>query len=149
MSKPEEKKFTRPSRLIAAAKAGEDNLIEEYLTDPTKHIDVNKVDGLGQSSLHWACASGYITTAKTLVKFGANINLKDKGGETPLHKAAWRGSAECVEYLLSLGADPNVTNDEGKTPLDLCRVRDVRRLLVPPQIVDEEDTEDQEDPDSD
>ena len=35
--------ITKPSRFIAAAKAGEDNLIEEYLNDRTKNIDVNKV----------------------------------------------------------------------------------------------------------
>lgn len=35
--------FTKPSRFIAAAKAGEDNLIEEYLDDKSKNIDVNKV----------------------------------------------------------------------------------------------------------
>jgi len=108
------------------------------------------VDSLGQTALHWACASGYPTTLALLVRFGANIHARDKSGETPLHKAAWRGSAECVQALLALGADPQATNLAGKTPLDLCRVRDVRRLLVPPQIVEEEDTEaDQEDPDSD
>ena len=39
--------ITKPSRLIAAAKAGEDELIEEYLTDASKNIDVNKVDSAG------------------------------------------------------------------------------------------------------
>jgi ankyrin repeat protein len=85
-----------------------------------------------------------------LVKFGGRIDIRDKSGETPLHKAAWRGSAECVQLLLQLGADPTARNADGKTPLDLCRVRDVRRLLVPPAPPGPDDEEaDQEDPDSD
>lgn len=167
--------ITKPSRLIAAAKAGEDNLIEEYLSDKSKNIDVNKVSGgkktkknsnfqnksltkkkkkktdsLGQTAIHWACASGYPTTVQLLVRFGGRIDVRDKSGETPLHKAAWRGSAECVQLLLKLGADPDATNAAGKKPLDLCRVRDVRRLLVPQEEVGPDDEEpDQEDPDSD
>ena len=35
--------ITKPSRLIAAAKAGEDNLVAEYLTE-NKKLDVNKVN---------------------------------------------------------------------------------------------------------
>ena len=75
--------------------------------------------------------------------------IQDKSGETALHKAAWRGSAECVSVLLAAGADPEIRNNEGKTALDLCRVRDVRRLLVPQEIIEEDEEPDQEDPDSD
>ena len=39
--------------------------------------------------------------------------------------------------------------NDGKTPLDLCRVRDVRRLLVPKEEVGSDEEPDQEDPDSD
>jgi len=141
--------ITKPSRFIAAAKAGEDNLIEEYLNDRTKNIDVNKLDSLGQTALHWASASGYPTTCELLLSRGANPLIQDKSGETALHKAAWRGSAECVQVLLEHGADPDCKNNEGKTALDLCRVREVRRLLVPQIEVDEDEEADQEDPDSD
>jgi len=141
--------ITKPSRFIAAAKAGEDNLIEEYLNDKTKNIDVNKLDSLGQTALHWASASGYPTTCELLLSRGANPRIQDKSGETALHKAAWRGSAECVAVLLAHGADPDCRNNEGKTALDLCRVREVRRLLVPQEIPEEDEEADQEDPDSD
>jgi len=46
----------------------------------------SQVDSLGQTSLHWACNSGYPTTCEVLFQFGANPNIKDKSGETPLHK---------------------------------------------------------------
>ena len=141
--------FTKPSRFIAAAKAGEDNLIEEYLDDKTKNIDVNKLDSLGQTALHWAAASGYPTTCELLLSRGADPSIQDKSGETALHKAAWRGSVECVQVLLAHGASPEVRNSQGQSPLDLCRVRDVRRLLVPQQIVESDEEPDQEDSDSD
>jgi len=141
--------ITKPSRFIAAAKAGEDNLIEEYLNDRTKNIDVNKLDSLGQTALHWASASGYPTTCELLISRGANPLIQDKSGETALHKAAWRGSAECVQVLLAHGANPEIKNNDGKTALDLCRVRDVRRLLVPQEEIFEDEEPDQEDPDSD
>ena len=44
--------ITKPSRFIAAAKAGEDNLIEEYLDDKKKNIDVNKVCSSRHKSKH-------------------------------------------------------------------------------------------------
>eukprot|EP00727_Mastigamoeba_balamuthi_P014496 m51a1_g9671 hypothetical protein (186) ;mRNA; r:1265523-1266814 len=139
--------ITKPSRLIAASKAGEDNLIEEYLTDPTKNLDVNKQDSLGQTALHWACASGYPTTATLLLKHGANPNAQDKEGEFPMHKAAWKGSVECVNVLVGAGAKTDVVNHAGKKPVDLCRVAECRRALLPqaPQFVDEPDTEEPED----
>ena len=104
---------------------------------------------MGQTALHWAAASGYPTTCELLLSRGANLAIRDKSGETPLHKAAWRGSVECVQVLLAHGADPTARNNEGKTPLDLCRVRDVRRLLVPKEEFSEDEEPDQEDPDSD
>ena len=42
MSAPAKPAVTKPSRLIAAAKAGEDNLVHDYLTE-NKKLDVNKV----------------------------------------------------------------------------------------------------------
>eukprot|EP01105_Mastigella_eilhardi_P025977 TRINITY_DN7280_c0_g1_i1.p1 TRINITY_DN7280_c0_g1~~TRINITY_DN7280_c0_g1_i1.p1 ORF type:complete len:185 (-),score=36.25 TRINITY_DN7280_c0_g1_i1:71-625(-) len=144
-ARPDQPHFTKPSRLIAAAKAGEDNLIQEYLTE-NKTLDVNKVDSLGQTSIHWACSSGYPTTVQLLLSFGGRIDIKDKAGETPLHKAAWRGSAECAKILIDRGADKDAKNNEGKTPLELTRVREVRRLLVPPnQLVDADIVEDDQD----
>ena len=110
---------------------------------------LSQLDSLGQTALHWAAASGYPTTCELLLSRGADPSIQDKSGETALHKAAWRGSVECVQVLLAHGASPEVRNAQGQSPLDLCRVRDVRRLLVPQQIVDSDEEPDQEDPDSD
>jgi len=130
MSAPAKPTITKPSRLIAAAKAGEDNLIAEYLTE-NKKLDVNKRDSLGQTSLHWAAHSGYPTTCELLISFGANPNLQDKLGETPLHKCALRGNVECIPVLISHGADVNIRNEKGMRPIDLARVEEVKRLLAP------------------
>ncbi|KAL7722757.1 Osteoclast-stimulating factor [Entamoeba marina] len=116
--------FTKPSRLIAAAKAGEDNLIQEYMEDPTKKIDINKVDSLGQSSMHWAAHSGYPTTIETIHGYGGSVNLQDK-------------------------TDVSIKNNEGKTPFDLAKTLETKKILYVPSIDLEDDCEDSRDSDDD
>ncbi|EKE39835.1 hypothetical protein ENUP19_0099G0027 [Entamoeba nuttalli] len=141
--------FTKPSRLIAAAKAGEDELIREYMEDPTKKIDINKVDSLGQSSMHWAAHSGYPNTIETLVHYGGNVNLQDKTGETPLHKAAWRDKVQTIAKLISLGADITIKNDKGETPFMVAKSLEAKKLLYIPTVSLDEDCEDSRDSDDD
>ena len=143
------KKYTKPSRLIAAAKAGEDNLIVDYMEDPTKKIDINKVDCLGESSMHWAAHSGYPTTIETVYKYGGNVNLQDKLGETPLHKAAWRDNVKTIEKLIQLGADITIKNNDGKTPFDVAKSLDAKKLLyiIPDDLPEDEEDERDEDDD--
>ncbi|KAL7714515.1 Osteoclast-stimulating factor [Entamoeba marina] len=141
--------FTKPSRLIAAAKAGEDNLIQEYMEDPTKKIDINKVDSLGQSSMHWAAHSGYPTTIETIHGYGGSVNLQDKSGETPLHKAAWKDKPLTCAKLIELGADVSIKNNEGKTPFDLAKTLETKKILYVPSIDLEDDCEDSRDSDDD
>lgn len=142
--------YTKPSRLIAAAKAGECELIREYMEDPTKSIDINKVDSLGQSSMHWAAHSGYPNTIETLVHYGGNVNLQDKTGETPLHKAAWKDKVQTIAKLIELGADVSIKNDKGETPFNLAKSLDAKKLLYVCNYADlEDDEEDSRDSDDD
>ena len=152
--KPKDPKdtYTKPSRLIAAAKAGECELIREYMEDPTKSIDINKVDSLGQSSMHWAAHSGYPNTIETLVHYGGNVNLKDKVGETPLHKAAWKDKIQTIAKLIELGADVRIANDKGETPFMIARSLEAKKLLYVSSVEfddDEEDGGDSRDSDDD
>ncbi|ELP93264.1 osteoclast-stimulating factor, putative [Entamoeba invadens IP1] len=141
--------FTKPSRLIAAAKAGEDELIKEYMDDKTKSIDINKVDSLGQSSMHWAAHSGYPNTIQTLYNYGGNVNVQDKEGETPLHKAAWKDKLQTISKLISLGADVTIKNNKGQTPFDVAKSMEAKKLLYIPSDNLEEDLEDSRDEDDD
>jgi ankyrin repeat protein len=52
-----------------------------------------------------ACTAGNLTSVKTNIEGGANVNYKNAAGATPVSAAClW---PEVTEYLLSKGADPN------------------------------------------
>uniref|UniRef100_A0A8C4R5R1 E3 ubiquitin-protein ligase n=1 Tax=Eptatretus burgeri TaxID=7764 RepID=A0A8C4R5R1_EPTBU len=63
--------------------------------------DVNR--GQRSSSLHYAACFGRPQVAKTLLKHGANPDLRDEDGKTPLDKARERGHSEVVSILQSPG----------------------------------------------
>lgn len=51
--------------------------------------------------------------ARTLIRYGADVNIKDNEGFTPLHLAAARGDISSVKMLLDAGADHDAKTDEG------------------------------------
>ena len=73
--------------------------------------------------LHWTpliCAAykGEIDIAKTLIKYGANIDAFAPGYSTPLRTAIDFKHTELCKFLISCGANINVMKDEdGSTPL--------------------------------
>ncbi len=48
------------ARLINAAKKGEDDVIEEYLANPSYGVSVDVTDSMGETPLHWASRTGRI-----------------------------------------------------------------------------------------
>ena len=54
---------------------------------------------------------------RSLLDYGANVNVHDNHRNTPLHFAAFRGHLEVVRMLLELKANVDSLNDEGLTPL--------------------------------
>ncbi|XP_077945294.1 E3 ubiquitin-protein ligase HECTD1 isoform X3 [Gasterosteus aculeatus] len=71
----------------------------EFLCD--RGADVNR--GQRSSSLHYAACFGRPQVAKTLLRHGANPDLRDEDGKTPLDKARERGHSEVVAILQSPG----------------------------------------------
>lgn len=51
--------------------------------------------------------------ARTLIRYGAGVNIKDNDGFTPLHLAAARGDMNSARMLLDAGADPDAKTGEG------------------------------------
>jgi ankyrin repeat protein len=140
----------RPSRFIEAAKRGNTLLMQEYLANPEKKLNVDKVDTLAMTALHWAARGGHVGTVQFLIEVGASVNIVDKMGETPLHKAAFARSAACCSALVAAGADREAQNLKGARAIDLTEDRSTRLALAPPQFTDEEDRPiAQEDSDSD
>lgn len=78
----------------------------------------------GYSPLHYACGSGRIQIARTLIELGADVNRRTPidGGDTPLILAAEAGHLEIVRLLLEHGADPEIRNTYvGHTAADMAK----------------------------
>ena len=61
-----------------------------------------------------------ISTIRSLLEAGANVNARDTDGNTPLVEACGHGSLKIIELLLDHGAKINVRNQHGFTPLLYC-----------------------------
>jgi ankyrin repeat protein len=81
---------------------------------------MNRVDGMGRTSLFWAVFVGQNELAKLLVDEGANVNIADNSGSTVLHLATRRTDLDIVKLLLAHKAEVNVTDNEGFTPADIA-----------------------------
>lgn len=105
--------------LSTAAYNNHPHVVEFLLTLP---VQPNVLDSTGNAPLHQAARLGYAAVVETLVKGGADINVRTRGDlNTALHYPAWHGQVEMVTLLLKLGADPLAANKDGKTPFDRAR----------------------------
>ena len=113
--------------LQLASKNGHIEIVQELLL---KGADIHHKDVYKQSAVHYVCGKEtpsdqlaqqkYTDTLRTLVEFGADINLKNENEATPLHKATEIENVALVTELLNLGADINVQNNENETPLHIA-----------------------------
>jgi ankyrin repeat protein len=67
--------------------------------------------------LRLAVIHGHLTTAKVLLKGGADANARDDVNIPLLHQAVIRGKGEMVELLLAHKAEINYKDPEGETAL--------------------------------
>lgn len=70
-----------------------------------KHSKINKIIGLS--------AKGDLTTLKSLVKNGADVNFENSRGETALFFACQRGHLETVKFLIGREADIDHRDNQG------------------------------------
>lgn len=66
-----------------------------------------------------AIKNGNMNRMKTLLREGANVNIKDIYGYTPLHYAVESGDIHLVSILLDEQAHVNVKDNDGDTPFHL------------------------------
>ena len=101
-----------------------------WLINYTK--DINSIDTLMRTPLHYAAEVGRSDIVELLLSKGATPNFKDINGNTPLHLAVEGPSynycepsfamnqEDCIKILLKYGGDPNIKNDLGQTPKDIA-----------------------------
>ncbi|MEE6506058.1 hypothetical protein FKM82_007484 [Ascaphus truei] len=115
--------------LILAARLAVEGMVEELITC---HADVNAVDELGKSALHWAAAVNNIEATLALLKNGANKDMQDSKEETPLFLAAREGSYEAAKVLLDHYGNREITDHMDRLPRDIAQERlhhDIVQLL--------------------
>lgn len=67
--------------------------------------DLNVLDDLGMSPLHWAVYGGYLECARVLLSQGADPSVRSTGGTTPLwHAEDDFGLSEIAKLLREFGA---------------------------------------------
>ncbi|ORM41091.1 26S proteasome non-ATPase regulatory subunit 10 [Babesia sp. Xinjiang] len=89
-----------PIELLRAAFMGDLELLKSQ-----KNVDVNHVDEVGRSALHYASAAGAEKCVEYLLASGVNVNLADKKGWTAIHIAVSKNYADVARVLIDGGAD--------------------------------------------
>eukprot|EP01136_Pigoraptor_vietnamica_P012301 Opistho-1_new@52082 len=121
---------TGSERILAAAKRDHVDMLKEVLAEAPGSFDVNAVDGIGWSALHYC---GYFDSAEVaallLEQPGINPNIKNRQWETPLHVAASNGCVQIVRLLIEHGANPSAVTKAKDSVLDLCADDEARDLV--------------------
>ncbi|MFM6122711.1 MAG: ankyrin repeat domain-containing protein, partial [Sphaerospermopsis kisseleviana] len=101
--------------LLNAAKSGDIKRVGELLATGA---NVDGCDRNGTTALMFAANLGYTEIVRSLLDFGANINLPRKTyGLTALMLAASNNQVDIVKLLISKDADINAVNEDGSTAL--------------------------------
>ncbi|KAJ5901762.1 hypothetical protein N7495_002290 [Penicillium taxi] len=98
---------------------------------------IDGLDELGRTPLHWACATGNRRFAELLLTRPdgpkADIEMAESRGKTALHIATVHDRADIVQLLLLHKADINACSDGGWTPFhNACErgCEDIVRILL-------------------
>lgn len=95
-----------------------------------KVCDVNHHDIVGYCALHEACANGWLSIARLLLEYGADVNCSTHRGTRPIHNAVHHDYLDIVRLLLSYGADPTLPTHSGKTILEMTRSKLMKTFLT-------------------
>eukprot|EP00300_Choanocystis_sp_HF-7_P017204 c1965_g1_i1.p1 GENE.c1965_g1_i1~~c1965_g1_i1.p1 ORF type:complete len:125 (+),score=7.08 c1965_g1_i1:61-435(+) len=95
------------------------------------HCNVNAVDGLGATALHYAAQTGQDDVLIFLIGKGADVRIQDKHGHTALHVAVLSNREATVRSLVefSLVSDLLIKDRNDKTPLDLAQSSQILDIL--------------------
>jgi ankyrin repeat protein len=116
------------NQFCKAAKDGEQNLIQELLTQGVKP-DLRNTQNL--SPLWIAVFYGRLGVVKLLLDTKmVDVNLKSVSGRTSIFWAAANGYEDIVKVLLQEGADVSLASKNGQTPLSMAKNSKIKKMLA-------------------
>ncbi|KAG8130995.1 hypothetical protein E2320_017657 [Naja naja] len=117
---PDEKEFQH------AAKTNNLDTMERLFR---KKININAVNVLKRTALHFAVAGNHISAVEFLLHHKARVDIADKHGLTAIHLAAWSGNLEIMLMLIKAGADQKAKNQEGMNVLHFAAKNNGVRIV--------------------
>ena len=103
-----------------AAKRGHTDILE-IMIEEVDEMNVNvRTQMLDWTPLHYASFGGHVTTAKTLLQEGADVNSITHEGKFPLMLAVSQGHRKAAGFLIQHGSDVNMQDQRGYTVLHEC-----------------------------
>ena len=101
-----------------AVKSGKISILK-YIIEKT-NSNVNEVDGLGNTLLHYACQINNFDIVEFLINMGACVHIRNNQGETPLFQAVRYSTLNIVDFLIQEGANADIKNMFDETVLDVA-----------------------------
>ncbi|RDD43956.1 Transient receptor potential cation channel subfamily A member 1 [Trichoplax sp. H2] len=104
--------------LFWAAKFGDVAVVENHFNTHKNEKNVcNYLDEHQMAPLHYAARGNRVDVVRTLISWGADINIRGYNGNTPLFMAAKYNSLASFQVLHEAGAEFKLVDDQGDTLL--------------------------------
>eukprot|EP00199_Chlamydomonas_sp_CCMP681_P008551 CAMPEP_0119102108 /NCGR_PEP_ID=MMETSP1180-20130426/966_1 /TAXON_ID=3052 ORGANISM="Chlamydomonas cf sp, Strain CCMP681" /NCGR_SAMPLE_ID=MMETSP1180 /ASSEMBLY_ACC=CAM_ASM_000741 /LENGTH=151 /DNA_ID=CAMNT_0007086335 /DNA_START=110 /DNA_END=565 /DNA_ORIENTATION=- len=87
-----------PKSLHEAAERGNVSYITRTV-ERTLDLDINQVDNLQRTALHWAAEMGHIQAAEALLDYGIKADAVECNGRTAVHLAARSCNPEMLQVI--------------------------------------------------
>ncbi|XP_074851539.1 DNA polymerase kappa [Carettochelys insculpta] len=82
-----------------------------------KNVNINAVNNLRRTALHFAVAGNHVSSVDFLLHHKARVDVADKHGLMAIHLAAWSGNQDIMRLLVKAGADQKAVDQKGMNVL--------------------------------
>jgi len=110
---------------FCAAKSGDEDALKRALESG---FEVNTVDGLKNTALHYAASQAHLNAMSLLIENGADLNAANDRLSTPLHLT--EKNIDAIRILLEAGADPNLKDADWDFPYYFAFYGSMTRELI-------------------